>query len=322
MKRIILTLCAIGAIIVLWSSAWLFVASQISTAIASAAIPIEPNAPTLTCGQTAVTGFPFRFDASCADAQLVNGDTIVTLPGIHASILVYRPTHILASFKGPAHISDAFYGTEQELRWDGLQASLRTNGWQLARLSIEATNLAHYDTLLGDTLVAKSSQAELHLLDIPEKHDAAKGLASLALYLSTSSTNLPMLTIADGQLRAEAEITNLPDDLRNFGLANAIQLWQQAGGKLLLTDVQAEDSISSLALSGDLQINPQGEVTGQIAGISQQVAERFADFIQPDLQSLVFGVQQPDGSYKQTITMVQGAAFVGMVPIGAIPKLF
>lgn len=322
MKRIILILCASILIIGLWSGAWLFIADQIDKSIASAATPADPAAPQISCAETAITGFPFRFDTRCTNAKIANGDIAISIAEVRVSVLAYKPTHYLAFVQSPAKITDAFYGTEQEFRWDSLEASLRTYGWQLSRVSVQAENLSLHDTLLADTVLGRANRAEAHLLNIKEQHDAENGLASLALYAKSDTTDLPFLNVTEGHLRLEAEVSNLPDDIRNWATPNALRNWQQAGGALNLVNLNARDATANVDLTGDLSLNAAGEVSGIIQGTSDQVAERFADFFQPQYQSLVFGVRQPDGTYKQTITLARGAIFAGITPLGALPAFF
>lgn len=241
---------------------------------------------------------------------------------MRVSVLAYKPTHFLAFAKGPAKISDAFYGTEQEYRWDNLEASVRTNGWQLSRLSVQGENLSLHDTLLADTILAKTNHIEAHLLNIPEKHKADDQLADLALYAKSNTIDLPILGIADGQLSVEAEIINVPDDIRQFAAPNALRTWQQAGGALRFHDLGAKDATANVDMEGELMLNASGEVIGCLEGTSNQVAERFADFFQPQYQSLIFGVRQPDGTYEQIISLVRGTIFAGITPVGTLPPLF
>ena len=322
MKRIILALAIIGVVVAVWSGVWLFAAGQITQQVELAGNPGNPEIPALTCGNFSVTGFPFRFDASCDGATISQGDIAVTLPRLKATALIYRPTHLLAFADGPIHLSNAFYGTEQEVRFSLLEASLRLDGWQLQRLSLRGENIAWYDTLLGDILLASGDEAELHLLDIPTEHNPDAQLASLAFYAETKNADLTTFGVSGGQLTAEARITNLPDDIRAFGAPGMLQNWQAAGGKLVLEKLKANDAITMIDMHGQASLDETGAISGKIEGMSNQLAERFAEFVPPEYHSLYFGARQPDGRYKQTITIVKGTVFVGIAPQGTIPPLF
>jgi len=321
MKRIILLLALIVIVVAGWSGAWLFFAGQISAQIALWANP-APGAPTVTCANSSVAGFPFRFDVTCSNANIVDGDTQIEIAEIKATALVYRPTHVLAFVKGPARYTDAFFGTDQLMRWDNLEASLRLNGWLLERLSIHAENLEYLDTLLGETLVASAPMLEMHLLNMPERHNATNRLASFASYARTEGATIPAYQIADGRVTLEAEISNLPDDIRLWSDVALPQLWQQAGGRLKLTRFATDDTETSLLLEGDLGLSPIGEVEGNMTLVSNGLAERFGDLIPAQLRGVLFGTPQADGSMKQILTITRGAVIAGFAPLAIIPPLF
>ena len=87
--------------------------------------------------------------------------------------------------------------------------------------------------IVGDRVpLGKAGHAELHLLDIPAQHDAAKHLAALQLYATVSDLNAPGPGIAAGKLTFEGVLTGLPDDVRTYGEADLVRRWQAAGGKL------------------------------------------------------------------------------------------
>lgn len=322
MKRIIIALSIMVLLVALWTGAWLFVANQIDQQVELAARPANPEMMALTCEKFSVTGFPFRFDATCVNATLAQDDVRITAAQIKMTALVYRPTHLLAFAQSPIHISDAFYGTEQEMRFSLAQASLRLKSWRLGRFSIRAEDFSFYDTLLGDALLAASPELEFHLLDIPGEHDKEKGLASLALFARAKSAELTMFAINDGQLTAEAKITALPDDLRTIDPSTALRNWQAAGGELILQKLDGTDTITTIEMTGQASLDETGAISGKVEGITNQLAERFSDLVPPENRILFFGAAQADGSYKQTITIVKGTIFVGIAPQGSLPPLF
>src|SRR5690606_13715664 len=110
-KRIIILGSVVLAVVALWSVAWVVLADIVKTNIELLADADGVTTPRITCETLHVGGYPFRFDADCVAAQIVSGDVTVEVPGIRASILVYAPTHVLASAQGPLQLSDNFTGT-------------------------------------------------------------------------------------------------------------------------------------------------------------------------------------------------------------------
>lgn len=323
MKKRIIILGAIVLLVVLGASAaWYYAAGLVRQEVERLAFADGETSPQLTCASLGIGGFPFAFDIDCTDAVIVSGDLMVEVPGLRFSAMVYQPTHILASAKGPAQLSDAFTGQRSALSWSSLDGSLRLTDKRIARLSLVGNDLSWNDLLLGDTVLAKTTHAELHLLDMPEAHDAQRQLSSLALYLKADALDLPVLTLAGTALEVEAELSGLPDDLTTLGATPILPTWQQAGGQLKIVGIRAHDASADLNASGDLALDAQGFPTGTIAIDSQGVAERIGPLIEEPWRTLVLGVPGADGRHTNQLNFRGGALSSGLVPITALPPLF
>lgn len=323
MKKRIIILGGVVLLVVLgWIGGWYFVAGQVREQVQMLALADGETTPQLVCGQLDVGGFPFRFDISCEAASVVAGDTLVEVPGLRASVLVYRPTHAVLSALGPAQISDAFTGINQEVSWSGMQASLRLEDWRIARFSLTADALEWSDTLFGKSLIARVPQLEAHLLDIAEMHNPDAGRAALAFYLRAQNAEVPSIDIATTNAEIEAELTGLPDDIRNWGAAPLLEDWQQAGGLLRVVGIRANDGTADLEATGELSLDEAGYPTGSISVDSLGVAERIGPFIEEPWRTLVLGVPGEGGRHKNQLTFAGGGLSSGLVPIAALPSLF
>lgn len=321
-KRIIILGAVILLVVAGASAAWLYVAGQLRQQIEMLALADGETSPQLTCAELGITGFPFAFDVNCSEAAIVSGDVLARVPGLRFSAMVYAPTHVLAFAQGPAEISDAFTGQRTALAWSSLEASLRLTDWRIARFSIVGKELAWSDLLIGDTLIARSPHAELHLLDMPEAHDPERDLAALALYLRADALELPALAITEAAIEVEAEVTGLPDDVRNIGLQPLLPAWQQAGGELNIVAIRARDAAGDLNASGTLGLDPEGHLNGTIAIDSQGVAERIGPLIEEPWRTLVLGVPGESGRHSNQLNFRGGTLSSGLVPITALPPLF
>lgn len=323
MKKRIIILGAIVLLVVLGASAaWYYAAGLVRQEVERLAFADGETSPQLTCASLGISGYPFAFDIDCTDAVVVSGDLMVEVPGLRLSAMVYQPTHILASAKGPAQLSDAFTGQRSAVSWSSLDGSLRLTDQRIARLSIVGNDLSWNDLLLGDTVLAKSSHAEFHLLDMPEAHDADRKLASLALYLKADALDLPAATLANAALEVEAELSAIPDDLSALGDAPILPAWQRAGGHLKIVGIRASDASADLDASGDLALDAQGFPTGTVAIDSKGVAERIGPLIEEPWRTLVLGVPGSDGRHTNQLNFRGGTLSSGLVPITALPPLF
>lgn len=321
MKRIVILGIVIFVVIAAWSAAWLFASDQIRKGVLSLAAADGNTAPKVTCGQLGVGGYPFWFDVVCTGATVVSGDLTAKIAEIRATALVYNPTQALAVATAPLTLTDAFTGSKSRLDWTGFEASARLTGWRIARISIVADGLAWSDAVAGDRLVAKAGHAEVHLVDIPGQHDAAKGLAALALYATVTDLNAPGLTVNDGKSTLEAEIAGLSDDVRTYVDPDLLKRWQAAGGKVTLVGFKGSDGEQNFDVSGTLGLDAKARPLGQLTIASKGLVERFGSLVPEQWRGLVLGTPDASGSYSQVLNFTDGMAFSGLVPLGVLPPL-
>lgn len=321
------------AIAGLWTAGWFYAAGQTREAVASLAQADGETSPRLTCGTLDVTGFPFRFDLSCSDAQIIDGDTSIGIAGLKASVLAYNPTHALISARAPINLADAFTGSQSRIDFSGAEASvrlqsadliagLRGEGWRLARASLVADGLSWTDALTGEDLIAEAEHVEAHLLDMPERHEPEKGLAALAVYALLDQVQAPGLDIAEAEVKLEAELTGLPDDLRALASDDVLQRWRDAGGQLKLVGLKGEAGEDFVASSGTLSLDNAARLEGQVQITSKGLVERTGTLVPEEWKGLVLGSQAPDGSYSQTVNLRGGFIFAGLMPVGQLTPLF
>lgn len=321
MKRIIILGIVIVLVIAGWSGAWLFASNEIRKAVVSLADADGESSPKLTCDKLNVAGYPFWFDVICTGATVVSGDITTNIAEVKATALAYNPTQVLAVAKAPLTLSDAFTGSRSRLDWKSVEASARLSGWRIARISIIADTLVLNDTVAGDILLGKASHAEAHLIDIPEQHDAAKGLAALSLYAKADDVSAPGAQINDGRTTIEAEISGLSDDVRTYGDPAIVKRWQAAGGKIKLVGLKGDDGDQFFNVTGTLGLDGQGKPEGQLNIGSKGLVERFGTTIPDQVRGLVLGTPGADGSYSQIINLRAGVIFSGLIPLGILPPL-
>lgn len=326
MKRLIGLSIVIVIVVMLWTGAWLWGESQIGAVESQLAAADGVSAPKVTCGNFAVSGYPFGFDITCTAAAVTYGDTTVTVAGLKAQAEVYNPFFVLVSAKSPATLADAFSGTQSRIDFAAANASLRLDPWRIARVSVVLDQPAWTDTVVEDQLIAKATHFEAHLIDEPDKHDAKAGLASLAQYAEIDGLSVPATaaatSIENGKVTYEGEITNLSDDVRSYGAPGFLKRWQAAGGTFTLRSLTGEDGDRNFTVSGDGKLDSAGHIDGHLKLTSKRVIEVIGPSIPDTYRGLLTGSPAADGSYTQTINVAAGLMFVGLVPVGSLPPLF
>jgi len=322
MKKIIALGIVIFVLAAGYTIAWFWAAGQASAYVKTLETADGTSMPRVVCESFGIGGFPFGFDATCTNATIESGDVKVTVSGIKASAEVYRPTHVLLFAQSPAGIEDAFTGSRSRVDFASLQASVRLDGWRLGRASVVVTEPVWNDAVLDDRLIAKATKLEAHLVDVPTRHDASKGLATLEQYVLVEGLDAPGFEIGSGKSTFEAEISNLPDDVRTYGDADLLKRWQAASGRYTIVGFKGDDATSSFDATGSLGLDTGGRLEGQLKLHSRGVIERLGPVIPEQYRGWIVGTPAEDGSYSQVLNIAAGVVFSGLVPTGLIPPVW
>jgi hypothetical protein len=333
MRRFALLLGVVLLVAGLWSAGWLFGAGAIKSSIADLSENDGVNGPKVTCGRLNVSGFPFRFDVECADVTIVSGDQTTTVAGVKATFLVYNPTQAKLSALAPVTLTDAFSGARSRVDFTAAEGSARLTtanlwrgvtsaaGWRIARVSVVADQVQWTNTILDDRLAFSADHLDLQILDAPEQHRPADGTATLATFTTLTNVAAPDLGVAGGEVALEAELTGLPDDVRNFGAPDATRTWQAAGGQLKVVSLKGTAGEEFIESDGTLALDSGFRLDGQVNLRSRGLVERIGPVLPEEWRGLVLGGQAADGSYSQTVTIKAGVVFSGLIPITMIPPL-
>ncbi len=321
MKKFVALLGFVVFVAVAWTVAWFWVAMEIRTRVTALAAADGETAPRLTCGDLAITGFPFRFDLECRQGTLVSGDITATVEAVRASVLVYNPTQMLASALGPVTLADAFTGARSRIDYSSLQLSARLVDWRPGRISLVADDVVWTDTLFGENRLASSTHLEAHVLDMPERHDAAGGTAALAGFASLEGLAAPAIDVADGRLEVELELAPLPDTALAYLEAGTIERLLAGQGVLTIVGVNGEAGDSFVHGDGRLAVNASRTLDGEINLTSRGIVDRIEALFPGSMNPLVVGNAAADGSYSQTLRLAGGIIFAGILPIGVVPPL-
>ena len=322
MRRFVIFGAAIAVVVALWSAGWLFISNEIRNQVGLLAQGDGQSQPKLTCARLDIGGYPFRFNLTCGEATVVSGDITVALPQVEVAALVFQPTLFHMRAVGPATIEDAFLGGQNEITWANLEGSLRIADWKrIGRLSLVADNAAWSDTLVTETLLGSATRAEFHLVDVPAKHDAATGRATLEGYVLLDGAAIPAWTVADGDLTATVAMTNLPDNLTALP-AHPVREWQAAGGRIAISEIKGTEGEDAITVTGDVGLSAEGLAEGTIEISSKGIAERSSAFLAPEMQPMIFGTVGDDGLNRQRLIIANGVLFLGMLPAFAFAPFF
>ncbi|HHS83232.1 MAG TPA: DUF2125 domain-containing protein [Devosia sp.] len=314
---------AIIVVIILagWTGAWMFASTKIRQMAQAQFAALKDQPQNLDCENLDISGFPFRFDVTCTYLAIHDLDRTITIPRVKLTVLVYRPTHALLFARGPATIQDSFSGARKELRWSSLQASLRTNGWALARFSLQVRDLIFLDTLVGDTTIAGADLFEAHLLEEESAYDPQNRRTTIAALARLDGLSVPDAAISGASATMQAKLRQMPDDLRLWRPATIAANWNETGTGLEAVELKGADATSSFSLVGRLTTTPQHMLSGNFDFFSSNVSDRLEGIVSPAIRQIAFGSKSEDGQNYQSYSLVHGVVLAGNIPITSLPPL-
>lgn len=302
-------------VVVAYTGAWFFGANQISTELDKFA---SANAqPQISCDERSISGFPFRYDVTCKNTNIIDGDDQYLVQEIKATVRVYSPTHIIAFAQSPINLRNEFTGSERELDFTSLQLSARLN-WslELERVSAIADNLKWSDTLITPIELANAKNVEAHLI---ATQDAETGIQA---FFRVSDANLIELNTQKANLAVELEATNLDRNVTNWQYPNMLRQWQSQQGELVVHGLEFSATDMRFTANGKLNLDAAGQLNGQVTTQSKGLVELFDPEAYGILAPTIFGVANDEGEYKSLWQANAGTVSIGVAPLFFVPALF
>ncbi len=321
MKRILFLMIFIAVVVAGWSGAWLYAAQRIKSEANAYMASTYDTTRQVDCQQLSVGGFPFRLDVTCTGFSLAINDLNIQIPQLQATALVYRPTHALIFARGPASIRDSFSGSNRQVNWTTLRASVRTNGWSLARISIEAENLQVIDNLLAPITIAASKSINLHLINDPAAFDEKNNLQTLGAFATLEAVEIPEISITDGSVQAQITLSAMPGDIRKWTPANLARNWFENQTGIDVLKFEGSDQASSFSILGNLTTTAQAMPDGNFDFTSKNLDSRFAPLLDQTGIDVIFGNPAEDGSRYQSYTVRHGVVLAGNIPLLTLAPL-
>ncbi|MEP5761687.1 MAG: DUF2125 domain-containing protein [Litoreibacter sp.] len=306
----------------LWGGYWFVGASQLEKALVANLDDKSHGSVSTSYSDIAVRGFPNRFDTTLTDLEIESHDEPVTwsIPFLQILALSYNPGHLIAVWSQDQSVT--LPDQVIDLNVESLQASAVFE-------NITRINLARA-TLVGGAMKFRSSadwgidvaslSTSLRQKNIPETYDLA---------LDTTGISVPDLGLsANEALNADARITvelarPLDRDLDS----------QQAVKSISVSRVQITQGDSTINVTGELPVDDfgvmDGELTVQVSNWQKILmrltsAEVLPTDVADNLTTLInlFALDPNDpDNLNLVISIKQGNAFFGPIPLGTVPKL-
>lgn len=310
---------AIVAGCLLWTLGWFLFADQIKDHLPESLARITgPNA-SAECTDADVRGYPFRFGLFCETLSYTNASDGVSASAgaLRSAAQFYRPGHAVAEVDGPL----VFASPNLAVRAD----------WQLLKTSIRAVT---------DGLERGSIESRIVSFDLDGKGLSQRLAVQADRITAHARRNGPDLDVAVyGENLRNSLLTGLSAKSFTFeatlsGQAGLLQVpYTRPDGAfdaVLHSMAVALDDVSSLSISGPVQIDAAGLISGnlEVTVRNQQRLLELLASIDPDVAKLLnrlapliatLDIQPDSEGITLPLTIRSNELSLGIFPLGTLP---
>lgn len=253
-RRFKVLLMSVLLAIVVWSVVWFIVASIVDRQIARAELMAIEKDAIMVCADRRVTGYPFRVVMQCADGTKIGADgRKVAMRGLRVAAQVYNPSHVIAEVDAPVSLY-LDHGEHVAINFDLAHAS--------AKIELGKGALQEFIAeVLTATIAIGTASVSIADIDASVRRDP-NAPADLDIGIRVREVvPAPGLEPANLSLRARVGggaqlLAGEPEELLARVLAEGLPVTINAA------TLECGDML--VALSGDLQVSPDGLLDGKV----------------------------------------------------------
>lgn len=277
----------VALLFAVWFGGWFAFAGYLDGRIKTQIDRLADRGVEITCNGQDVVGFPFRIGVECAKTRVAVERSNVTVEGgqLRTTAVVHDPTRMIAELQSPLIVRRG----RAEVLGDWQAMRLFVNGdlsGGFERISLDG---AKTKISTGDGSVSFDAGA-LHLRPTP---DDARSLDLAVSAESLAANPAPAVSIPPVDIAVDLRL----DDAYGQMIANrgSLQSYLSNNASVLLRSlVLSTPAGGRLALSGPMQLNGDGTVSGEVSigTANPNAVGAWAGAINPGLQQAVAGIGQ------------------------------
>ncbi|BDA86138.1 hypothetical protein Sa4125_36800 [Aureimonas sp. SA4125] len=312
------------------TGAWYYLANRLDVAVRAGIETAGGQGVAIACDNRSVFGYPFRLGLRC-DAIHIDapaGDFSAGGGALRTAAQIYQPNKVVAELDGPV-IIDAERVPPLDIRWTLAQASMtfRTRGLDHFALLLENPVLALSEPANSRRPLVQSDRLEVHArrrndsldLAVTDRGVRVFGPTLVALPAFDTSVDLTVEGAADW-LDGRRDGTTLGEALAGkTGVLRSLRL--DLGGA----------SAGSAEVSGPFRFADDHTLSGAfdivvsdpqaIAALVAAVAPEAASIAGSLASGVAFAGTTENGRTTIRITVADGQAMLGVIPLGTLPPL-
>ena len=346
---------AVGAVLVLYTGVWAFLASQLESGTETAIAQAAAEGTQIVCEDADARGYPFRLGLHCAATGLATPEgASVTAGSFRSAAQIYDPGLVISEIDGPLAVEAP--GTRIEASWDVARASTRFGTERLNDGRLNVTDVDVSATLDGAPFAARVARvfgtirpnegdldAALTIDDLDVAPLEGRDAPPVDLFLDATLTGAASALAYDAppleSLRGrELRLRSLDVALAGGGRievagAVAVDGSGAANGtiEVAFSDIAATiDTLAALVPEMEGPLRTAGGLLGGSAGGGllagflgggSDGAGGTADGNGTADDGTAGDGERADAMTRATITIADGQARVGIIPLGRVPLL-
>lgn len=312
-------------VIAVYSVGWYFAAEYLKNRILTFFAGGNPAGVTASCENADMGGYPFRFRLNCSRLSFDDHfqGVAASFGPVRAAAQIYNPGHVVWELDGPAEIRSAL-GFNTALDWTNMQSSFKIglSGLSRSSLMMEGLNATVTSTVSSLQLQVTAPSAQSHVRQNEGNLDYATLVRDVSVSIDGTKIALPPVSASlDATFADKGGLLDprVAQEQRLYGTKGEI--------RRMVVDL-GEGRV--LTLSGPFEVGEDGLISGRIKVEVEQIkAWRDAmktaypeqsdmiDNVANVLRALAFGRDDSEAE----ITIQNGVAALGFIPLGQIPPL-
>lgn len=323
MKKGIFLLSTIFILIAGWSGVWFFVSGKVETTISETKTKLEQKGRTFDCANQEVNGYPFRISLNCDAVRYTDQTTGIRIEAgkLKSAAQAYQPNKAIVELNSPANItlpnSNAF-----NTSWSSLRSSLKVGLSGPQTLSIHGKEVV---------ITPKDTSAQTILIKDMQVHSRQVGENNINLALNLDEATSQSILWPGFDLSATILLEDTYQDIidrksllrvvKTTGLKGDIE-------RLLYSPLKG----GKLEISGPVSINPEGEISGKfevivsdlpdlIIALSESFPNEKRKFEDASKAINLLAIKTGN-EIRLPITVFNGKASIGIIPLGKLDPLF
>jgi hypothetical protein len=311
------------------SGAWYYLASQLDRAVRAGIETAAGEGVRIGCENQAVFGYPFRLGLRCdaldidAPAKSFRADG----GALRTAAQIYQPNRVVAELDGPLNVTAAGM-PPFEVSWALAQSSTSfwTEGLDHFALVLEAPKIALHEPAGARQPLVQSEHVEVHA----RRRDQALDLALSDRAVKLLAPELAAVPVFD--VTADLTVEGAADWLAGRRTGRTLgEALAGRSGEIRTLGIALAGTAGSVSVSGPFSVDDDRRISGDFAvamanvdgivALVSAAAPQFAGIAGSVASGIAFAGRTENGKTTMQITVRNGTASLGLIPLGKLPTL-